>query len=155
MANIELDTLVKRLRDLVESATSGSAQLKKAIGKLVIDTVQKRTKDGFGVSKNKSKQQLKPLSTKTVKTREYLRTKGKLSSETSPNKSNLVQSGDMINDLTFTVGTDSVTVELNSEDSKFKAKNQKDREFMNLTKEEEQAITNLVAGSIVSALKKF
>lgn len=153
--NDEILKIWDRLVTTIENATVDNGLLKKRIGDLVIKTVTRRSKAGFGVGKGKSQVQLAPLKDSTIRSRRWLKKKGRLQSDTTPEKSNMTATGEALKDLTMNIDRSGVNVVFGSEESDVKIRNQSNREIMNLTREEEQAVTNLVADAVVAALKKF
>lgn len=62
--------------------------------------IKDRTRSGTGITEDDgSAKKLKKLADSTIKGREYLKSKGKLSSETTPKTSNLTQSGQMLDSI--------------------------------------------------------
>lgn len=90
----QVDKLVKFL---------DSRRLKDVIGKQVISIIFKRVKKGFGVTSEFSsapgQQRFDPLSTSYKAFRR--RNSGKLARDTSPNKSNLTFTGELLKSMTY------------------------------------------------------
>ena len=84
----------------------------KRYGEMLRDMIKLRTKLGDGVKKvGDPKQRLKALKESTKRDRERLKEKGKLSQNTSPGKSNLTRSGDLLDSLKVkSVSTGKVTI---------------------------------------------
>lgn len=143
-----------RLVTLIERATVDNNALKQDLGREVIKQVSARTRRGIGVVKKVAKP-FKPLKGNTIRKRRSLQKRGKLSPETSPTKSNMTESGELVKSLREDVIPTGVNVTLEGTENKRKARNNPDRILMDVTKEEEQALTNMVAKEIVKALKKF
>lgn len=84
----------------------------KKYGQMVADMIRLRTRLGDGVPKEMSdKEKLKPLAQSTKDERKRLQGKGKLSSLTAPNKSNLTRTGQLLDsEAVKSVGVGRVTV---------------------------------------------
>ena len=104
--------------------------------------VKDRTRAGNGVKTEGGQEgPLKQLSSSYVKQREGLAKNGRLSSATSPGKSNLTQTGEMLDDIVGNVNATSnsitVSISFNSGENKKKAEYvSEDRPFMNLSDKE-------------------
>ena len=71
-----------------------------SIGRQIVNQVQVRTRAGFGVRQNNARQQrLKALSREYIEARRFARKLGILNSSTSPNRSNLTFSGNMLESI--------------------------------------------------------
>lgn len=69
-------------------------------GKMAADMIKLRTKLGSGVAAaGQEKRKLKPLADSTVEQRERLAKKGKLSDMTTPRKSNLTRTGQLLDSM--------------------------------------------------------
>lgn len=72
----------------------------KKYGEIAADSIRIRTRLGYGVKgEGRPRQSLKPLASKTKDSRARLKAKSKLSPLTSPGKSNLTQSGEMLGSI--------------------------------------------------------
>lgn len=154
MSEIKLGDLAKTLNKDLESIMKeiGSPENMKALADMLKDDIIKRTKLGFGVNnKGESQSKLKPLSESTKKARKHM----KLDSTTSPAKSNLTQSGDLLRDLKTVVAQNVASIELGSQESRDKAmwNEQKGRTFMNISKSQILNITNILKKKIAELLK--
>ena len=136
--------LANKLNNLLNDSVL--AEIHNALGQKASQMVTDRTKSGFGVKKNNSGEtQLKPLSPKYIEQRKKLKSRGKLSSETTPNKSNLMKTGEMLNDIIYKSNSKEAVVFIKEEKNKKKAiRGKKERPFMNLSKNEIQELTNIV-----------
>ena len=150
----DVKTVINKIaRSIFE--TVYSPRTKQAIGEFAVRQVKRRTKRGLGVN-NKTLEPLKELKSSTVKTRRALKKNGKLSSDTTPDKSNLTQSGNMLNDLQWEDKGRSVEINFKTSKSNEKAENNNDkRQFMDLSKQEEEEVANIVARQIAAALKNI
>jgi hypothetical protein len=105
--------------------------------------VKKRTRSGKGSTPQGNETNLKPLSPSYIKARQKMN----LSPDTSPSKSNLTKSGDMLDDITANVKASNdkinITIGFNSAKERKKAGYVSDeRPFMNLTKAEEKQLAD-------------
>lgn len=116
------------------------------IGIEVAQLVKTRTRKGFGVSANLAPQKrLKGISESYKKQRKRLAAQGRLSGETTVNRSNLTKSGDMLDDITHTSTTNTATIFIKGSKNRGKAeRGAKERPFMNLSKSEVNKITKIV-----------
>lgn len=88
----DIAKLNKKLKKIVQDS---SVKALEPVGRIAIDIIRKRTLQGYSVSKHGgSKEPLKKLSSKYIKFRQ--RNRGRLSSFTSPTKSNLTFTGQML-----------------------------------------------------------
>lgn len=84
----------------------------KKYGEMVADMIRLRTRLGDGVPREMAeKEKLKPLADSTKEQRKRLQSKGKLSNLTTPNKSNLTRTGQLLDsEKVKSVSTGKVTV---------------------------------------------
>lgn len=129
----------------------------KAIGIVALEMVRDRTRKGFGVKKEGgAAKRLNPLTSSTKATRRRLQKRGKLSENTSPTKSNLTSSGDMLDDLKLKVGKTSVTISIDGKDrQKAERVQNQGREFMNLSKKEINKIVKIIQIEINDIFKSL
>lgn len=147
-AQIKIKTLVS---DSINSA------LMDKVGREIKETVQARTRKGYGVKEPKGKQErLKGLTESYKKQRKRLKAQGKLSGETTPNTSNLTKSGDMVNSIDYVVNKTTVTVSATGKKNKAKARYQADagRVAFNLSRSEFNKITKLIENEIQNDIKR-
>lgn len=86
---------LKKIRTKLESK-----QIIDEVGKNIIEIIQVRTRSGYGANKPEgSNIKLAALKDSTIAARKRLKKKGKLSKDTSPGKSNLTQTGSMLDNL--------------------------------------------------------
>ena len=130
------------------------------VGKIMKDTIKKRTRLGFGVEANEgTKGKLKPLSPLYKKQRKKL----KLSSETSPSKSNLTLSGSMLDNLDSKVNQQQLKIRVRPKgrDRKGVGNKQKAgwvsvvRPFLYLSKPEIKRIKKYLSEEIDNIVKKL
>lgn len=152
MAKIPLNNMSKELKNKLESAAK-SVESKSFLTKLynqIIEEIYKRTKLGYGVNaRGDSQTKLKPLSESYKKQRKGM----KLASDTSPSKSNLTKTGDMLNDLKCMDTPTGVSIHFKSTFSQQKVEwnRLKGRTFFNVSKTQ---ITNITA-QIKAKLKEI
>lgn len=127
------------------------------VANMAKDMVVERTSKGFGVKvKEGPKERLKGLSESYKKQRRRLKKQGKLATETTPNKSNLTKSRQMLDSVAAKASTGQATVYLNNDKAGKKAEYQasEGREFMNLSKSEVNKIKKFIEEKIISDIKK-
>jgi len=155
----EFDAVNKKLDRLVASARSKSAMKRLAEG--VAEQIRKRTRLGYGVDRSGAKQtKLKPLkSEKYIRRRQIARKGGELSGNTSPKRSNLTFTGqllDAIKGKALRAGESVVYVDENRDDGVLNSdiidgqENIQGRPFYHISKTE---YTNIVRG-IRTVLRK-
>jgi hypothetical protein len=152
---VNLKQLEIKIKALVKEASRKTNMAK--IAEEAKDMVASRTSRGFGVERPEGKKKrLKPLSPEYKKERRRLKQKGRLSADTTPQKSNLTQSKQMLNSLDTKARDGVATVFLNNGEANEKAKYQaKDgRSFMNLSKTETQKITKTLEDLITNDIRK-
>jgi hypothetical protein len=101
-AQVQLKGIMKRFSDGIRSAVD--AYVMKKVGQFSLNLVVKRTRLGYGVDQdggNKSK--LKFLSPRYIESRKQFKKLGLLSPTTTPKKSNLTRTGQMIDSLKFRI----------------------------------------------------
>lgn len=150
MAN-KLDELVKRKLETALKQLATPAFLLE-VGEQVKKDIIKRTKLGYGVSEPEGGQsKLKPLSGNYTVQRKKL----PLDSTTSPKKSNLTQTGKMLNDIKVKGHETTITLTLGSELSNNKAKWNADmgRVFFNVSKVQVTKLTSLIKLKLKELLK--
>lgn len=90
----DIAKLNKKLKKIVQES---SVKALEPVGRIAIDIIRKRTRQGYGVSKQGgSKQELKAFDPKGSYIKFRRRNRGRLSSFTSPGKSNLTFTGQML-----------------------------------------------------------
>lgn len=122
------------------------------------ENVKTRTRRGFGVKKEGDRaEKLKGISESYKKQRRRLKKQGKLSSDTSPAKSNLTRSGEMVNNVkgkveSSTKGTILIDGDKNRNKAKYQA--EEGRTFMNLSKAEIKDIEKVIEQHIKNDITK-
>lgn len=142
--------LQKIINELTEAVID--KELKTLIGEYVVERIRKRTRLGKGVEEFRaSPQTLKKLSANYIKQRK----KSKLSSDTTPARSNLTKTGKMLNDLIFRIQGDSIIVEFKTKASARKAGFvSEDRPFLTLSEPEYQGLVKLVRREVLKKLRR-
>lgn len=167
----------KYIDKTLENISSNDKQMYDMIGKEVSEQIKKRTRLGYGADKlNAQQTKLAKLSESYVQFRKgklafatnkdtgnvYPYTplsKPTLSADTSPTKSNLTLTGDMLDDITYESKKDSVNITFRSKESMEKAawahegsKNRPKRQFMNISSSEYNKISKLLKDYLVKKL---
>jgi hypothetical protein len=129
------------------------------LGKQVVDMVRKRTQLGYG-SKDSIKVKLDALSKPYVASRKRMGKGKTLSGMTSPSKSNLTLTGDMLADMTFNSKTGELQIDFKSDFSKKKAIYNTDghgncppRPFLDLTEQEIKRVTVIIQAKAIELIK--
>lgn len=126
------------------------------IGKTVSAQVKTRTRLGKGVDENNASQKnLKPLQDGTKLRRKAKKQLGKLSSETTPAKSNLTDTGEMLNSLKYETSATEVRIYIDGENNQKKARDQvkQGRKFMKLSKAEVNTVISIISKKIKDTFK--
>ncbi len=140
-------TKVKKVLKDIES--TGAMQ---EVGDSIIKDVQTRTRKGYGATSQHNKIKLDKLSDSYKKQRKKMR----LSSTTRPNKSNLTQSGEMLESLERNKIRGGVRVIPSGLDNKKKAKwVSKKRPFLNMTKPEIKRARKVLSNILDRIVKKI
>lgn len=138
-----------------------------SLGEEIVRFMKGRVRTGFGVEGHKKKKvRLKPLKASTVASRRRKKRGGGLSGLTSPKKSNLTESGDMLDDLSFkssNPGTDkaNLSIDFQTEEEARKAEwhhegagNLPERKFMYLSDKEVKKVSVQIQEYIDDAIDK-
>jgi phage gpG-like protein len=166
---VKKDDLLKirtKIEKGLRQATSPTEML--SLGKVAADQIKKRTRLGKGVDDSKRLSPLAPLSTKpksTVDQRKRKKEKGNLSPLTTPKKSNLTETGQLLDSITtknaaqgkIDVGfTDKRNdLETNSAIAKYAedgSSNRPKRPFMNLAEFEIEKLRKIIRANIKKLL---
>ena len=149
------DDLKLKFSKIAHSVIANNRYMFEQIGKMSALQIAKRTRLGYGVSDGK-KEKLAPLKPSTVKARKRKR----LHSETSTKKSNLTETGQMIDSITYKFSSGKASVTFTNPKAKQKANwahdgssNRAKREFMGLTDLEKKAISRWVKEYLVKEIK--
>jgi hypothetical protein len=123
------------------------------LGATAAVVIKERTRKGQGVATPQGNlEKLKALSPKYIKRRQKMRN---LSSETTPSKSNLTKTGDMLDNIKSKATSSQATVFIAGKKNNDAAKyGEKDRPFMNLSKSEYNKLVNFIKEKIKTGIKK-
>lgn len=127
-----------------------------ALGKLAADQVRTRTRLGYGVENAEQPQQkLKPLAQSTREKRQRLKQNGRLSDQTSPAKSNLTESGKLLDSISFKVSGTTVEVFINGKRNQAVTKYVSDaRPFFNLSNTNIKVLAAFIEAELNKRIKK-
>lgn len=153
MANIKvkLDGLDEHLKKTLTKAIE-SISLKE-IGQYLADDIKLQTRLGYGVdAQGEDKKRLAPLSEGYIKQRRKM----KLSNMTTAKRSNLTQTGEMLDSIKGVVRDDKITLTFSNQFSKDKARwnTDKGRAFMNLSKTQILKLQKKIQGYLLNFLNK-
>lgn len=156
---IKLDDFAKHLQDKLQDAVDHvtSKTYMNELGNDLIKDIQKRTRLGYGVEESLGKQaKFKPLAESTKKSRKYKKRKGELSGDTSPAKSNLTETGDMVKDLYIQTKLNKLELKLKTQLSRDKAgwNEEKGRTFLNISGPQYKQLVKTIQKTISEKLKK-
>lgn len=159
MAIIKLKDLDKHIQAKINKVLDDLTSPKnlEKLGEEIKQEIFLRTKLGYGVDKEGAPQKkLKPLTEGYKKARKGHLSK-KLSSDTTPARSNLTLSGDMLNDMEVTVKGDKVSIGFGSKHSKDKVEwnSINGRDFFHISKAQIMALTKQIKDRISQILKKI
>lgn len=127
------------------------------IGKLTSDQIKTRTRLGKGVPESEGAfQTLKPLADATINIRTDKKKKGKLSSLTTPKRSNLTETGELLDSLKYQSTNTEVRIYIEGPQNQKKANDQvaQGRKFMNLSKTEVREIIKYLQKKIEDSFNK-
>lgn len=150
-SKVDMSKFKKRLEEAIRDVESPESMA--AIGKEVADRIRKRTRLGRGVAEtNGEATPLKPLSTKYKE----LRKEVELSSQTSPGKSNLTRTGQLLDGLKVISAKIGIAIiGWSSQRNRDVAANvSATRPFLNLSKPEMNAVAKIFRERIKNALRK-
>ena len=146
-----LKEFTRKLNNVLDNVGS-SVQMTK-VAKEAAKEIKTRTRQGDGVSQNLgNREKLKQLKASYKKRRRKL----PLSSETTPDKSNLTQKGDMLNAIEGKGSRNRAEVFIKGPKNQEKALRQSEagRKFMNLSKKEVDKAVNIIELDIKKDIKK-
>jgi hypothetical protein len=158
MAKINLDKFSSHLKEACDKALNQvlSTENTQAIANDLADQIRVRTRLGNGLDKNEGEPtKLKPLSPNYKKARAK---NGQLSDQTTPNKSNLTLTGEMLDNVTgFADGRGKITIYLKDQFSRDKAKwvTEGGRPFMFISRVQVQRIKNQIQAQLTKLIKSF
>lgn len=152
---MKLKDLSMRFKTLIPSILEDGVM--KEVAVVAKEMVRSHTKKGYGVDNDGDPQtRLKGLSESYKKQRRRIKKQGKLSPDTTPNKSNLTKTGDMLKSLSHRSTKDTATIFLKGDKEKKKAEEQEKlgRKFMNISKIERQKIKRIITEAINKGINK-
>lgn len=146
----ELRKVISAIVDIVKDTKE---DIKTPLGELGRRMIKERTRQGRGV-KNGQEISLEEL---LPSTKEIRRKYKKLSPETSPSKSNLTESGKLLDNMTLRETKNGVTIgtqrgSRNRDKAKYV---QEKRPFMEFSEKEENKLAGFVTGALLKRLKKL
>lgn len=136
------------------------------LARLAIEQIRKRTRSGFGVPEARGNVvRLKSLSRAYVEYRKISKARGKLSSETTPGKSNLTFTGSLLDSLIVRevdVGKQKIFINANRKRRKGGVTNEQvaefvaaqGRAFLNLSRNEVTKISRAYKNSLLNSVKR-
>lgn len=153
----------KDIQDMLKKLTKAKDELQDKlleVGEEAVTLIRKRTRLGYGVSEQGGKKKrLKKLDEGNTKKPYTKRRKNiSLSSLTTPAKSNLTQSGAMLDDLEATkTSNGNIEIGFSTELSEDKAtwNTDKGRPFNNLSKSEQRQLKDMLTEKLEKILKKL
>lgn len=156
MAKIPLNEFSKELTEALKKAKeeiTSPANLQ-AIGDDLAEQIRVRTRLGNGIDANYGEpSKLKPLSEKYVEQRRDM----SLSDMTTAKKSNLTQTGQMLNEIIAKVVNSQIVITFKSQFSKDKARwnSEKSRPFLSISRVQVERLTNSLDKKMSELLKKY
>lgn len=160
--------LSQQIKDLVKKITKELEQTVKSkafydeIGEEVSTQIRKRTRLGYGIGGAESQVKLKPTAPSTKKSKEYKKKKGKLSDQTTPKKSNLTDTGQLLDSIQHKASLQKVVIDFKNlrKDSEIGNKElashvQVDRPFFGLTNPEKNRLRRLIEKKIQEMVKRL
>lgn len=158
-----------KINDLLEKIIESDRYLYELIGEAAIKIIKIRTRLGYGVNEPcGDKVRLAPFGEKAAdpqaakkKYVKFRKNFSNLSSETTPGKSNLTLTGDMLDNMTYKATRDGVTITFDGNDNKKKAQwaqegssNRPQRIFLNLSASEKKQIGKEIRDYLVDKINK-
>lgn len=160
---IIFDKINKKIKDALKELEK--PENTKLFADDVADDIRKRTRLGFGVPENKaSKQKLKPLRPLTIKQRLELKKAGELDQRTTPKRSNLTRTGQLLDSIQGTKKKGEIVVEIKEGRKGERVKNSEivenqekqgrpffyitDIEFKKLTRDIKKSILKIIRGNL-------
>jgi hypothetical protein len=151
---------IRRIREELEKAireVTSSESLKKLAEDLP-ERIKVRTRLGYGVSDNGGpRKRLEPLAASTKRSKNYKKKSGKLSNQTTPNRSNLTDTGELLDNLVVESSKDSeVTIKPKGERNEKVARyvTEQGREFLNLSKPELKGFLDNLGKALLDKINK-
>ncbi len=155
MAGKPLDKL--NIEHLIKNVVTDS--LLETLGERAVDLIRKRTRLGYGVTSDEklgaTQQKLDGLTASTKEKRARLAEQGRLSSETTPAKSNLTETGELLNSIRFRIQGRRLEVFIDGTDNNIIAYEvSKQRPFFTLTQPEVSRLAAIIEQAIQNYISK-
>lgn len=154
----KLNSITKLLDTLQESI---EADLKKGsinkIADFTKEAVKERITSGLGVEKNDGTEKpFKKLKDSTIRRRERLQKKGRLSSKTSPDTSNQTESGEMVREIKAIKNGLNITIKPSaSREDVAQKQEEMGRPSFNLSKKEIDKIEDVIEKTVDNVISKL
>jgi hypothetical protein len=148
---LKIDEFPKHLQKVVQEAVNKIDM--QEIGDTLAQEIKLRTRLGYGLdTQGGTQSKLKPLSEPYKKARKKM----KLSSETRPGKSNLTQTGEMLDSIKAEVNNGKITITFKNQFSKDKARwnTEKGRPFMAISKVQITKLKNRITDHVLKFIKE-
>lgn len=144
---------LKQLQDAVNYVQSDAGL--KEVGDKLADLIKDRVKSGKGVKRTGGNvRKLKPLSDRYKEERKRLKSKGILSSDTSPDKSNFHRTGDTVDSIKASVSGNSIQIKTDRKNQhKIEDQKKQGRIIMNISKTEIKDTAKIIGEIIVKRIK--
>lgn len=152
---MNFDDLSKKLNQIIDEVQT--KEFYEELGSTAVERIKTRTRLGKGVSKRGGQAEtLKPLAPTYIEDRQYLKQKGKLSSKTTPSRSNLTKTGAMLDATTHKATNKEAVVTVVGEEEKRKVKENADlgRIYLNLSDLDIQALTKITERRVTEVIKR-
>lgn len=143
--------IVKQIVNVILKETR-STSFKRGIGEYVAWLIKTRTRSGRG-EENGRETTLAPLKASTIRRRGILKRQGLLSKETSPGKSNLTESGAMLDNITTKATSTGAELSFTPAVKRRASENQATRPFFGVTDKEKELLSVFIAKQIKASLK--
>lgn len=157
--NKDLDRLDQFLNDFIKEFETSVRKEMKPLGNKLLKEIQERTIEGNGVTDSGKIKPFKRLKKSTIASRHSKQKNGKLSSLTTPEKSNQIETGHMIMDAKVKIKNKSKGLGVEIAPPKDREDIQTYQEDMgrtafNIDTDQQQYIEDLVSGCADKAIKK-
>lgn len=152
---MDFKDLKKKLEDAVLAIAD--RETFNAIGKMSAESIRTRTRLGKGVDEMGGKlENLKALKTSTKDIRSFKKASGKLSNQTQPARSNLTETGELLDSIKYESTATEVRIYIDGVDNQKKAQDQvaQGRKFMSLSKTEVNAVIKYISNRIRDSFNK-
>jgi hypothetical protein len=122
----------------------------------IADSIKARTRGGEGVAQpGGNPEALAPLSSGYIKQRQTFQKYGQLSAETTPDTSNLTNTGAMLDDIVAEAKDKQISILIGSEENRAKAREvSTDRPFFNASSDDIKSTVEKIQVRLIEALKR-